>query len=48
MSTIGRRPTIRRRLISSSTRRGSVQVGIPSLTRPLKSHIALSVPADEP
>src|SRR3954447_8288882 len=48
MSTTGPRRRIRRGSISSWTSAGSVQVGIPSCTRPLTSHIALSVPADDP
>ena len=43
MSTIGRRPKIRRRLTSSRASAGSVHVGMPSRTRPLSSHIAFSV-----
>jgi hypothetical protein len=38
----------RRRLMSWCTRLGSIHVGMPSRTRPLTSHIALRVPADEP
>ena len=49
---VDHRPAPRERLcrreISSPTSDASVQVGMPSRTRPLTSHIALSVPADEP
>ena len=34
--------------MSAPTSPGSIHVGIPSGSRPLTSHIALSAPADEP